>query len=68
MNASFPHKKHIGGRLSDDQIDQIVDRFLADEARHEAQFDAYRASNLERFLWRLNRKRRRASFSDWFQP
>ncbi|MGP6089958.1 hypothetical protein [Antarctobacter jejuensis] len=60
MNAPFHNKKHLGSRLSDDQIDQIVDRFLSDEARREATFDAYRKSDLERFLCRLNRKRRRA--------
>jgi hypothetical protein len=60
MNAPFPPHLRPHGRLSDSQIDQIVDRYLADEIQRENALDAYLEPNLERFVAQLNRKRRRA--------
>ena len=59
MNAPSPPPRSPARQLSEAELERLVDRILAEERRRAAAFRRHRATDLERFLKRLARKRRR---------
>jgi hypothetical protein len=60
MNAPFPSRRRTTRRLSEADLERLVDRFLAHERRQDAIWEAHRDPDLEAFLKRLSGKRRLA--------
>lgn len=65
MNAHFFPRRHTRRRLSDADLERLVDHVLDDDCQRDVVFDSHRNSDLERFLHRLGRKRRRHLLRRW---
>jgi len=65
MNAPFPPRRPLGRRLTDVELDRLVDRVLDDERRLGDTLEQHRDTDLERFLNRLGRRRRQRLLRRW---